>query len=136
MQFKTILRRLDAKGNGAAVNIPAVREGDFRSGRLVIRSVPFVDPFRVTLRVWTERKHPQSIVITLNDAAGNAFASKRVLLDGRGTAELIDVVHDFGNVPQRREPVNLTIDADGSKVWAFVSAINPNVAAPALHYPQ
>ena len=136
MQFTTVLRRVDAAGNGASVSVPAVRARDFRAGSLVIQSVPFADPYRVALRVWTRDGRPQSVLVTLRDTAGRALASRPLPIDDRGAGALSDLVHDFGDVPQRRQPVTITVEAPGAKLWAFASAVDPNVAAPALHFPR
>ena len=136
VQFTTVLRRVDAAGNGASVSVPAVRARDFRAGSLAIQSVPFADPYRVALRVWTQGARPQSVLVTLRDTAGRALAFRQLPINDRGAGALSDLVHDFGDVPQRRQPVTITVEAPGAKLWAFASAVDPNVAAPAFHFPR
>jgi hypothetical protein len=137
VQFTTVVRRVDTAGNGASVSVPAVREDEFRAAHLEIDAVPFADPSRVTLRVWTRGERPQSVLVTLRDAAGRTLATKQLALDGHGAGTLVDVVHDFGDVAQRREPVRLAVDAGKeTKVWGFVSAVEPNLPAPVLYLPR
>jgi hypothetical protein len=136
-QFATTLRRADPAGMGAAVAVRAVREQEFRAGHLVIDSVPFTDPFRVTLRVWTQGERPQSIVVAVRDAAGRKLGEKSLAIDGNGAGAFVDLVHDFADVPQRREPVSITVDAaGGAKLWALVSSADPNTPTPAILYPR
>ena len=136
VEFITVLRRVDAAGIGPSVSVPAVRENAFRDGELSIAAVPFADPYRVSLRVWTLGERPQSMLVTLRDAAGRALAAKPLPLDGRGAGMLTDLVHDFADVPQRREPVTITVAAPGAKLWAFASAADPSRPAPALYFPR
>jgi hypothetical protein len=136
VHFATALRRLDPTGGGAAAGIPAVNERDFRHGHLEIGPMPFRDPYRVSVRIWTRDPGTQSVQVTLRDAPGHVLATRAVPLDRRGYGTLIDVVHDFGNIAQRRALVTLTVDAGGAAVWAFGSAIDPNVPAPALYFPR
>jgi hypothetical protein len=136
VQFTTVLRRVDLAGRGASVDVRAAREQDFRDGRLVIDSVPFADPFRVTLRVWTQGERPASVAVTLRDAAGRPLGQKPLAIDAQGAGTFVDLVHDFADVPQRREPVSITLDAAGAKLWALVSAADPNTPTPALFYPR
>jgi len=136
VQFTTALRRADAAGGGTGVGVPAVREGDFREGQVAIPAVPFSDPYRVGLRVWTEGERPQSVLVTLRDAAGHTLAARPLAIDGGGAGMLADLVHDFATVPQRRQPVTVVVDAGDARVWALVSAVDPAAPALVLYFPQ
>jgi len=136
VQVTTTLRRVDLAGRDASVPVRAAREEEFRAGHLTINSVPFADPFRVTLRVWTRGERPPSVTVSLRDAAGRILGQKSLAIDGNGAGTFVDLVHDFAEVPQRSEPVNITLDAPGAELWALVSAADPNTPTPALFYPQ
>src|SRR5262249_22789410 len=136
VEFRTVLRRVDLAGNNASVIIPAVPGGEFRNGKLEIDGVPFSDPWRVTLRLWTRGQRPQSVALTLRDGAAAPTATTPLPRDAHAAAPDIAVVPAFGNVPQRREPVRLTVDAGGAQVWGFVSAVDPNAPIPALSFPR
>jgi hypothetical protein len=133
LQFTTVLQRVDVPG---AVSIPAVRERDFRDGRLIIDGVPFRDPYRVALRVWMIAGSAAPVVVALRDPSGRTLAAKQLNPDANGAVALTNLVYDFGNVAQRREPVNVAVEAGRARVWGFVSAIDPNVPTPALHFPR
>ncbi len=120
VQFTTLLRRIDGGKPGPALSVPAVREREFRRGKVVIGSVPFEDPFRVALRVWTQNPRADSVLVTLRDAGGRVLAAKKLPTD-EGAGTLVDLVHDFGEVPQRGS-VGVTVDAGRASVWAFASA--------------
>ena len=98
--------------------------------------MPFSDPYRVGLRVWTEGERPQSVRVVLRDASGRTLAARPLAIDGGGAGMLADLVHDFANVPQRRQPVTVIVDAGGAKVWALVSVADPSAPSPALYFPQ
>lgn len=134
VRFATRLRRVDVRGEPVAV--PAVRERDFQRDRAVIASVPFTDPYRLSLRVWTEGSRPSFVTVTLRDAGGRTLASRPLRIDADGQGMFDDLVHDFAGVPQRREPVDVVVEAPGATVWGFVSAIAPEMPTPSLDFPR
>lgn len=136
VQFTTTLRRVDLAGRGAPVPVRSARDEEFRAGHLTIDSVPFTDPFRVTLRVWTRGERPQSVAVALHDAAGRTLGQKSLAIDGQGAGMFVDLVHDFADVPPRSEPVSITLNAAGADLWALVSAADPNTPTPKLFYPR
>ena len=136
VQFTTILRRVDPWGNGAAVEVPAVRERDFGTGSVVIAGVPLRDPLRVALRVWTLGESPNAARVTLRDAAGRAIAERALPLDAHGAGSWTDLVHEFSGAQPRAEPVSVEVDAGRAEVWALVSAVDPHVPAPTLYVPR
>lgn len=123
--FFSRVRDLSRQAESAGVQIPVVREGDFRAGRLAFPNVPTDGRYRYMLRVWTmdddmlfvsSSSGPAAVVQTARiPGAAMSFASidaTPVLRQVTGSPLTIVVVqHIFGSTAQ-------------PPLWAMLSITN------------
>jgi hypothetical protein len=130
LEFSTVVHA----GNWPELMIPAVSESAFQQDRIAIPAVP--TNARLNLRVWLKPSGSSApIVVRLRSPGdGRPIADKQFPVDSSGYFANGDLGKEFPQLAG--EPVDITIESAGSKVWAMMTTTDYRTGKIVLSLPK
>ena len=135
LEMTTVVRRVDRFIPGSDIEVPAVRELDFRDGGIDIDNVPFSPNRRLNLRIYsaTTGMTAQATVRVLQGADVIAETTVPIYSTGFYThGDFAKLVPAIGN---RELTATVSIRAD-RRIWAFVTATESETGRTTVLLPR
>jgi hypothetical protein len=127
IQLEARIRDLSRNASSAGVELPIVREADFRSDEINLNGIPQDPRFRVTLRVYGLDAGGQ-VTVEQIDQLGHLIRTTAVVLAPPENPLILtgDAQRAVDNVPDVPEPMRIRIrPINGApRIWAFASVTN------------
>ena len=137
LRFSVRLRDLSRNASSAGIDLPIVREDEFRSDEINLIAIPRDPRFRLTVRLYGLDAAPLLSVEQI-DVPGNVVRTDQVQLqpapvDAPGYAQL-----SLDPSPQATDPVRIRIRSlsSGVSFWAFASVTNNDTSEVTLILPS
>lgn len=128
--FSTVVRA----GDWPPIDIPTISENDFQNDRIVLHAVP--TNARLNLRVWLLDAGSGAPVAVRIDSPrdGHRIAEKEFPADRSGYFANGDLAQEFPQLAG--EPVNVTIESAGARVWAMMTTTDYRTGKIILTVPR
>jgi hypothetical protein len=137
LAFSTIVRT-----ERFQVGLPAVRERDLRSQRIVIPDVVLNRRARANLRLWTFRApRPVRYTVVLQSADGQRTFARRVFATGPDGFQIhADLQRDFTELAELDVRADVVVELNDTplkaQLWAFITVTNNQTNLPSLRLPR
>ena len=141
--FGLLARDLSRQRDALGTELPVVRETDLRDGEFSLLSVPADPRFRVALRLYgiDDVRGVVLRIHAMDDTSSNVLVQKVTLRPPSyrsGSATFGYVGDLLTHYPQivGKGPLHLEVDANGARVWGFISVTNNETQHVTVISPQ
>lgn len=122
LEISTVVRRADVERPDLSIALPAPREREFTQGGARIENI-VVRGNKIGIRLyvlsdaaWT------AVTLRLRSRETNEVIAQRTIdVEGYGMFDNADLRTDFPDLQAKANAVDIEIDADGARLWAFVT---------------
>ena len=135
LEMTTVVRRVDRFIPGSDINVPAVRESEFRDGEIVIDNVPFTPKQRLNLRIYSATTGMTAQATVRVTSGANVIAETSVPIYSTGFYTHGDFTSLLPTVAKRDVTATVSIRAD-RRLWAFVTATEVDTGRTTVLLPR